>query len=57
MCESSWEASKNESLADDNNTLMLMEEDNLRALRKFLDDFGNTVGVIKKNAPPAVNFT
>ncbi len=45
MYESGWETSKNESLADDNTTLMLLEESNLSALRKFLDNFGNMSGL------------
>ncbi len=45
MYESGWETSKNESLADDNTMLMLLEESNLSALREFLDNFGNMSGL------------
>jgi hypothetical protein len=46
MYESSGETSRNESLADDNTSLILLEEDNLRVLRKILDDFGNISGLL-----------
>jgi hypothetical protein len=45
MSESRWETSKNESLADDNTTMMLLDESNLRALRKYLDDFASISGL------------
>jgi hypothetical protein len=46
MYESAGETSRNESLADDNTSLILLEEDNLRVLRKILDDFGNISGLL-----------
>jgi hypothetical protein len=46
MHESMGETCKNESLADDNTTLMLLEEDGLAALRKILDEFGNISGLL-----------
>ncbi len=44
MHESLGETSKNESLADDNTTLMEFTEVNLRNLRKILEDFGSISG-------------
>jgi hypothetical protein len=46
MHESLGETSKNESLADDNTTLMMIESSSLAALRKILDDFGRISGLI-----------
>jgi hypothetical protein len=46
MYESAGETSRNESLADDNTSLILLEEENLRVLRKILDDFGNISGLL-----------
>jgi hypothetical protein len=40
MHESMGETCKNESLTDDNTTLMILEEAGLAALRKNLDHFG-----------------
>jgi hypothetical protein len=45
MHESRGETSKNESLADDNTTLMMLEENSLCALRVILDDFGKISGL------------
>jgi hypothetical protein len=45
MFESRRETHKNESLADDNTTLMELTEDNLRNLRLVLDDFGKISGL------------
>jgi hypothetical protein len=45
MLESGGETSRNESLADDNTTLMLLSEENLISLRTVLDDFGNISGL------------
>ncbi len=45
MLESGGEASRNESLADDNTTLLLLNEENLISLRNVLDDFGNLSGL------------
>jgi hypothetical protein len=45
MFESRRETHKNESLADDNTTLMELTEDNLRNLRSILDDFGKISGL------------
>jgi hypothetical protein len=45
MLESGGETSRNESLADDNTTLMLLNEENLISLRTVLDDFGNISGL------------
>ncbi len=44
--ESMGETGKNESLADDNTTLMLLEDAGLAALRKNLDDSGKISGLI-----------
>jgi hypothetical protein len=46
MHESLLETSKNESLADDNTTLMELTEKNLFHLRKTLDYFGKFSGLI-----------
>jgi hypothetical protein len=46
MHESLGETAKNESLADDNTTLILLEESNLRSLRLILDDFGKISGLL-----------
>jgi hypothetical protein len=46
MYESRGETAKNESLADDNTTLLLLEESNLRSLRSILDDFGKISGLM-----------
>ncbi len=46
MHESMGETCKNESLADDNTTLMLLEEDGLAASRKNLDEFGKISGLL-----------
>jgi hypothetical protein len=46
MFESRGETNKNESLADDNTTLMELTEQNLLNLRKILDDFGSISGLI-----------
>ncbi len=46
MYESGGETAKNESLADDNTTLMLLEEGNLKELRRILDEFGNISGLL-----------
>jgi hypothetical protein len=46
MHESLGETCKNESLADDNTTLMLLEDAGLAALRKNLDDFGKISGLL-----------
>jgi hypothetical protein len=45
MLESRRETNKNESLADDNTTLMELTEDNLRNLRLILDNFGTISGL------------
>ena len=45
MYESRRQTSKNESLADDNTTLTLMEEENLARLREILDAFGDVSGL------------
>jgi hypothetical protein len=45
MYESKGETSKNESLADDNTTLMELTESNIANLRKILDDFGDISGL------------
>jgi hypothetical protein len=45
MLESGGETSRNESLADDNTTLMLLNEENLISLRTVLDDFGSISGL------------
>jgi hypothetical protein len=45
MHESLGEMNKNESLADDNTTLMVLTEDNLRHLRGILDSFGMISGL------------
>jgi hypothetical protein len=45
MYESRGETTKNESLADDNTTLMELTETNIATLRKILDDFGNISGL------------
>jgi hypothetical protein len=46
MYESRGETSKNESLADDNTTLLLLDEGNLRTLRHTLDEFGKISGLL-----------
>ncbi len=46
MYESGGEICRNESLADDNTTLLLMTEGNLRALRDILNNFGTISGLI-----------
>jgi hypothetical protein len=46
MYESRGETTKNESLADDNTTLLLLEKGNMRELRKTLDDFGKISGLL-----------
>jgi hypothetical protein len=45
MYESLGETNKNESLADDNTTLMEFTENNLRNLRQILEDFGKISGL------------
>ncbi len=45
MFESLGETSKNESLADDNTTLMEFTENNLRNLREILEKFGKISGL------------
>jgi hypothetical protein len=45
MYESQGETSKNESLADDNTTLLMLESRSLTTLRSILDDFGNISGL------------
>jgi hypothetical protein len=45
MYESRGETHKNESLADDNTTLMELTENNLRSLRNILDGFGSLSGL------------
>jgi hypothetical protein len=45
MCESNRETNKNESLADDNTTLTLMDLASLRAAKESLDNFGNISGL------------
>jgi hypothetical protein len=44
MYESRGETHRNESLADDNTTLMELTENNLRSLRNILDKFGALSG-------------
>ncbi len=44
-CESNRETGKNESMADDNTTLVLLTPDNLRNLRAVLDEFGDISGL------------
>jgi hypothetical protein len=46
MYESGGETCRNESLADDNTTLLLMTEGNLRALKDILNNFGTISGLI-----------
>jgi hypothetical protein len=46
MFESRGETNKNESLADDNTTLMELTSQNLLNLRKILNDFGSISGLI-----------
>ncbi len=46
MYESGGETSRNESLADDNTTLLLMTEFNLHHLRNILNNFGSISGLI-----------
>jgi hypothetical protein len=46
MYESRGETSKNESLADDNTTLLLLDEGNFRTLRHTLDEFGKISGLL-----------
>ncbi len=46
MYESRGETAKNESLADDNTTLLLLEESNLRSLRSILDEFDEISGLL-----------
>jgi hypothetical protein len=45
MYEAGGETDRNESLADDNTTLLMMEEENLRKLRRVLDSFGSISGL------------
>jgi hypothetical protein len=45
MCESLGETSKNESLADDNTTLLMLEDKSLATLRSILDNFGRISGL------------
>jgi hypothetical protein len=45
MCESLGETSKNESLADDNTTLLMLEDASLARLRNILEDFGRISGL------------
>ncbi len=45
MCELGGQTSKNESLADDNTTILLLAEENLANLRKVLNDFGDISGL------------
>jgi hypothetical protein len=45
MHESRGETSKNESLADDNTTLMMLEEKSLCTLREILDNLGKISGL------------
>jgi hypothetical protein len=46
MYESGGETCRNKSLADDNTTLLLMKEENLRVLRSILNSFGTISGLI-----------
>jgi hypothetical protein len=46
MHESLGETCKNESLADDNTTLMILEDTGLAALREDLDNFGKISGLV-----------
>jgi hypothetical protein len=46
MFESGGETTRNESLADDNTTLLLMTEFNLQHLRNILNNFGKIRGLI-----------
>jgi hypothetical protein len=46
MHESLGETCKNESLADDNTTLMILEDAGLAALRENLDNFGKISGLV-----------
>jgi hypothetical protein len=45
MFESRGETTRNESLADDNTTLLVLNESNLRSLRTVLNDFGKISGL------------
>jgi hypothetical protein len=45
MCESNRETSKNESLADDNTTLTMLDLASLRAAKEIIDTFGNISGL------------
>ncbi len=45
VCESGGETFKNESLADDNTTILLFNEENLINLRTILNDFGLISGL------------
>ena len=45
MHESNRETSKNESLADDNTTLTMLELQSLQAAKEILDDFGKVSGL------------
>ncbi len=45
MYESLGETNKNESLADDNTTLLMLEEKSLATLRSILDNFGRVSGL------------
>jgi hypothetical protein len=45
MYESLGETSKNESLADDNTTLLMLDDSSLTTLRSILDDFGRISGL------------
>jgi hypothetical protein len=44
-CESARETGKNESLADDNTTIMLQSSENFTNLRRILDDFAKVSGL------------
>jgi len=44
--ESARETGKNESLADDNTSILLLSSENLRRLKKVLDDFAEVSGLV-----------
>jgi exonuclease III len=44
--ESARETGKNESLADDNTSILLLSSDNLRKLKRALDDFAKVSGLV-----------
>ena len=45
MYESNRETDKNESLADDNTTITMLDLESLQAARQILEDFGNISGL------------